>query len=76
MDAYFTYSKLLKMETKAKKIDKLERSGSALIFYWGVKGKHPQLDVHNIFFSSDYQKEFEYQFEKQERQGSHPAALF
>jgi phytoene desaturase len=66
MDAYFTYSKLLKMETKAKKIDQLERSGSALIFYWGVKGIHPQLDVHNIFFSSDYQKEFEYQFEKQE----------
>jgi phytoene desaturase len=66
MDAYFTYAKLLKMETKAKKIDKLERSGSALIFYWGVKGTHPQLDVHNIFFSSDYQKEFEYQFEKQE----------
>lgn len=66
MDAYFTYSKLLNMEVKAKKIDKLERSGSALIFYWGVKGIHPKLDVHNIFFSSNYKKEFEYQFEKQE----------
>lgn len=35
-----------------------ERSSSALIFYWGIKRKFPELDVHNIFFSSDYRKEF------------------
>jgi len=33
-------------------------SSSALIFYWGMKRSFPQLDVHNILFSSDYEGEF------------------
>ena len=33
-------------------------SSSALIFYWGVKGTYPQLDVHNILFSDNYAEEF------------------
>ena len=35
-----------------------EPSSSALIFYWGMKSSYRQLDVHNIFFSNDYEKEF------------------
>jgi phytoene desaturase len=35
-----------------------EPSSSALIFYWGVKGTHSKLDLHNILFSSDYPNEF------------------
>lgn len=35
-----------------------EPSSSALIFYWGVKGTHPELDVHNILFSNSYANEF------------------
>ena len=35
-----------------------EPSSSALVFYWGVKGCFDNLQVHNIFFSSDYQIEF------------------
>ena len=34
-------------------------STSALVFYWGIKQNTPQFSVHNIFFSSDYKKEFE-----------------
>lgn len=34
-------------------------SSSALVFYWAVRGEYPQLDIHNIFFSGDYQREFE-----------------
>ncbi|MEZ5070806.1 MAG: FAD-dependent oxidoreductase [Bacteroidales bacterium] len=37
-------------------MDKL--SSSALIFYWGVRGHHPRLEVHNILFSTDYKAEF------------------
>lgn len=37
-------------------------SSSALIFYWGVKGHYPSLDLHNILFSQDYQREFDYLF--------------
>ena len=33
-------------------------SSSALIFYWGIKKEFKELDLHNIFFSADYQKEF------------------
>ncbi|HQH41555.1 MAG TPA: phytoene desaturase family protein [Bacteroidales bacterium] len=40
------------------------RSTSALIFYWGIHGNHPDLDLHNVLFSSDYKKEFEYLFRK------------
>lgn len=41
-----------------------EKSTSALIFYWGVKGSFPSLDLHNIFFSEDYPAEFEDLFER------------
>jgi len=35
-----------------------EPSSSALIFYWGITRKFDQLDLHNIFFSEDYEAEF------------------
>ncbi|NNJ54706.1 MAG: FAD-dependent oxidoreductase, partial [Bacteroidia bacterium] len=35
-----------------------EPSSSAVIFYWGIKKKFPELDVHNIFFSANYEEEF------------------
>jgi phytoene desaturase len=41
---------------------KQERSSSALVFYWGIKGTHEQLDVHNILFTRNYQEEFNHLF--------------
>lgn len=38
-------------------------STSAMVFYWGIKGEHRELDTHNILFSSDYKKEFNELFE-------------
>ncbi|MFM9061135.1 MAG: phytoene desaturase family protein, partial [Bacteroidota bacterium] len=32
---------------------------SAMVFHWGIKGQFPQLDLHNLFFSRKYRKEFE-----------------
>jgi phytoene desaturase len=58
MDVYFTYKHLLRDESKTNKIAKQERSSSALIFYWGIKKEFPQLQLHNIFFSEDYNAEF------------------
>ena len=53
------YRYLLK-NTKAKQRTlNQEPSSSAMIFYWGIKGTFPQLDLHSIFFASDYQREFE-----------------
>lgn len=34
-------------------------SSSAVVFYWGVKGVHTQVDIHNVLFSEDYRAEFE-----------------
>jgi diapolycopene oxygenase len=42
-----------------------ERSSSAVIFYWGIRARFPELDVHNVFFSSDYRREFADIFERQ-----------
>lgn len=58
MDVFFSYQQLLNDAEAAKKVEKHERSSSALIFYWGVKQSFPQLDLHNIFFSEDYEAEF------------------
>jgi phytoene desaturase len=66
MDAFYSYGQLLNDRPKAEKIDRLERSGSALIFYWGISQTFPALDVHNIFFSGDYEEEFKRMFDMSE----------
>jgi len=48
------------------RISKEERSSSALIFYWGMKGNFQELDLHNIFFSSSYREEFRHLFSLKE----------
>jgi phytoene desaturase len=62
MDVWFTYHKLLNsyLQLYPQKILQQERSSSALVFYWGIKKQFPQLDLHNIFFSADYEAEFEH----------------
>lgn len=58
MDVFSTYKRLLPESNHPQKILEQERSSSALIFYWGIKGTFPELDLHNIFFSDDYPGEF------------------
>ena len=60
-DVLTTYKTLLDVDSK-KVIDKLSKhdlSTSAIVFYWGIKGKHEKLEIHNILFSQDYKKEFD-----------------
>lgn len=64
VDTYFSYKNLLKYPDAAKKVLKNERSSSAYIFYWGVKKSFPELHLHNIFFSKNYQEEFDHLFVK------------
>lgn len=33
-----------------------------MIFYWGIRKNFPQLNLHNIFFSGDYEAEFTHLF--------------
>ncbi|MBH2004960.1 MAG: phytoene desaturase [Sphingobacteriia bacterium] len=62
MDIYFTYRNLLGDEWKATEVLKQERSSSACIFYWGIGKSFDQLILHNIFFTKDYQAEFNHLF--------------
>jgi diapolycopene oxygenase len=53
------YKHLLPKLKIPKQVKKQEPSSSALIFYWGINGQFPKLDLHNIFFSENYKKEFD-----------------
>ena len=58
VDAYFTYHRLMQGIPFPEKVLNQERSSSAIIFYWGMNRLFPELDVHNLFFSNDYESEF------------------
>jgi diapolycopene oxygenase len=59
VDVALAYKKLLPQLKTPEKIEKQERSSSALIFYWGIKKEFDQLDLHNVLFSNNYQEEFD-----------------
>jgi phytoene desaturase len=58
MDISPTYKYLLPNVKTPNKVKHLESSSSALIFYWGISREFPELDLHNIFFSENYELEF------------------
>lgn len=64
MDAFHAYRKLLTNVPAPERVLAQERSSSALIFYWGMKSTFPELDLHTILFSDNYQEEFNAIFEK------------
>jgi phytoene desaturase len=57
IDVNQTYARLLPVRRKPFKV--LPKSTSAIIWYWGISRKTPETGLHNIFFSTDYKKEFE-----------------
>jgi len=57
-DLHPTYRNLLPDLEAPERILGQERSTSGVIFYWGVRGEHPELGLHNILFSRDYAQEF------------------
>jgi phytoene desaturase len=64
MDIFFTYKKLIPEQRQPKKILNQQKSSSALIYYWGIEKEFPELGLHNILFSEDYEKEFDTIFNK------------
>jgi phytoene desaturase len=59
MDVVSTFKKLLPTAKQPERILRQPKSSSALIFYWGIKAQFSNLGLHNIFFSDNYQAEFE-----------------
>ncbi|MES2873546.1 MAG: 1-hydroxycarotenoid 3,4-desaturase CrtD [Bacteroidota bacterium] len=66
MDIWYTYRRLLKNISAPEKILLQERSSSALIFYWSINRTFPELDIHNIFFTEDYENEFQHIWQKKD----------
>jgi phytoene desaturase len=64
MDVVAAYRQLLPEVKLSAKVARAERSSSGIIFYWGIRGTFPQLDLHNIFFSGNYRDEFEAIFKR------------
>lgn len=62
-DASETYQNLLPKEDlsifKQKKLEKVEPSCSGLVLLLGINKTYDQLSHHNIFFSNDYEDEFD-----------------
>jgi phytoene desaturase len=65
-DVDYTYKELLndRSSRMAKRYEKLERSSSAIVFYWGINRLFPELEIHNILFSEKYKEEFDKIFNK------------
>lgn len=59
MDVRYTYERLLRGKALPAYLAKNDPSSSALIFLWGIDRRFAQLDLHNLFFSGNYEKEFE-----------------
>ena len=59
MDVVPTYRRLLPQQPAPERTLSQPRSSSALLFYWGITREFPALDLHNILFSADYQREFQ-----------------
>ncbi len=58
IDCVTFYKNVLKDEKLASKYAAKERSSSAIIFYWAIEKVIPELQLHNILFSSSYEREF------------------
>lgn len=64
MDVVNTYRKLLPNQKQPDFLLNQPKSSSALIFYWGIAGSFPSMELHNIFFSESYEEEFDRIFNK------------
>ncbi len=57
---------MLRQHPLKKRLENMPLSSSALIFYWKMNRTFPELELHNIFFSGDYKKEFHYLHKKRD----------
>ncbi len=60
-DLPYVYARLLPPGEKAKRLARMKYTSSALMFYWGVRGRLPdQLLHHNVFLADhDYKRSFD-----------------
>lgn len=62
VDVRYLAGRLLEGHPLHRRLRRAEPSSSALIFYWGMERRFPQLGLHNVFFADDYRAEFRHLF--------------
>jgi phytoene desaturase len=63
-DMVTAYERLLPDMKKPRILLNQPKSSSAIVFYWNINAVFEELELHNIFFSSDYKKEFSHIFDE------------
>jgi phytoene desaturase len=58
-DLPYVYKHLLPEDSEAERLMQKKFTSSALMFYWGVDKKYPQLLHHNMFLAGDYRASFD-----------------
>jgi phytoene desaturase len=58
-DLPYVYSHLLPDGAEAGRLERLQYTCSAIMFYWGVDTVYPQLGTHNVFLAGDYRASFD-----------------
>lgn len=58
-DLPYVYEHLLPEDGSTAKLMRKKFTSSALMFYWGVDTKYPQLLHHNVFLAGDYKASFD-----------------
>ncbi len=62
VDSVNFYRHLLPEIKMPRKQLSLDRSSSAIIFYWGINRTFPNIELHNVLFSENYSGEFNHLF--------------
>jgi len=58
-DLPYVYAHLLPDGAEAGRLERLQYTCSAIMFYWGVDTVYPQLGTHNVFLAGDYRASFD-----------------
>lgn len=60
LDLVYAYNNLLPSTSYGKRLGESGQfTSSSVSFYWGMKRKMPELDVHNIFLAEEYKSSFD-----------------
>jgi phytoene desaturase len=58
-DLCYVYRRLLPDAAVSQPVERKKHGCSALMFYWGLDRRYPQLEPHNLFIAGDYCQSFD-----------------
>jgi phytoene desaturase len=58
-DLPYVYEHLLDDRAQTARLQRMQYTCSAIMFYWGVDKVYPQLGMHNVFLAGDYRASFD-----------------